>query len=109
MMETVRKLYRSELFRWLFSFACALALVAIAAKLSTLSYYDNDDLNIAWALAGYRTGTPSFAHPFINCLLGFIATYRIHIVNTESEEEDSIRWARYQFRLGPRGPFSQPC
>ena len=48
--------------------------MALAASLSTLSYYDNDDLNIAWALAGYRTGAPSFAHPFINCVMAAITS-----------------------------------
>lgn len=69
MGDAILKWYGSERFRWLFSLACALAIVGIAASLSTLSYYDNDDLNIAWALAGYRSGAPSFAHPFINCLM----------------------------------------
>ena len=72
--ETIRRLYQSELARWLFSLLCALALIALAASLSTLSYYDNDDLNIAWALAGYRSGTPSFAHPFINCIMAAITS-----------------------------------
>lgn len=72
--DTLQKWYGSERFRWLFSLLCALAIVGIAARLSTLTYYDNDDLNIAWALAGYRTGTPSFAHPFINCLMAFLTS-----------------------------------
>ncbi len=72
--DTINRLYRSELARWIFALICALALVALAARLSTLSFYDNDDLNIAWALAGYRTGTPSFAHPFINCVMAFITS-----------------------------------
>ena len=72
--DTLKKWYGSERFRWLFSLACALLIVGIAASLSTLTYYDNDDLNIAWALAGYRTGTPSFAHPFINCLMAILTS-----------------------------------
>lgn len=72
--ETISKWYGSERFRWLFSFVCALAIVGIAASLSTLSYYDNDDLNIAWALAGYRSGSPSFAHPFLNCLMAMLTS-----------------------------------
>ncbi|MEA4869842.1 MAG: hypothetical protein VB062_04285 [Christensenella sp.] len=72
--ESIHKLYRSERARWLFSLLAALALLGIAALLSTISYYDNDDLNIAWALAGYRTGTPSFAHPFINCLMAIVTS-----------------------------------
>lgn len=72
--ETINRLYRSELARWIFALICALALVALAASLSTLTFYDNDDLNIAWALAGYRTGTPSFAHPFINCIMAMITS-----------------------------------
>ena len=50
--NTIQKWYASERFRWLFSLLCALAIVGIAAWFSTLTYYDNDDLNIAWALAG---------------------------------------------------------
>jgi hypothetical protein len=72
--ETIKKWYGSELARWLFSFVCALLLVGIASRLSTLTFYDNDDLNIAWALAGYRSGSPSFAHPFINCLMAFLTS-----------------------------------
>ncbi|MCE5188953.1 MAG: hypothetical protein LLF75_07200 [Eubacteriales bacterium] len=72
--ELIRKGYGSERFRWLFSFLCVLAIIGIAAGLSTLTYYDNDDLNIAWALAGYRSGTPSFAHPFINCLTAILTS-----------------------------------
>ena len=72
--DTIQKLYQSERARWLISLLFALALVGVALLLSTISYYDNDDLNIAWALAGYRTGTPSFAHPFINCLMAIIAS-----------------------------------
>ena len=72
--NAIRKFYNSGSARWLFSFLCALALVALAALLSTLSYFDNDDLNIAWALAGYRTGVPSFAHPFINCVMAAITS-----------------------------------
>ena len=72
--DTIQKLYQSERARWLISVLFALALVGVAMLLSTISYYDNDDLNIAWALAGYRTGTPSFAHPFINCLMAIITS-----------------------------------
>jgi len=72
--DTIQKWYGSEWFRWLFSLACALLIVGVAASLSTLTFFDNDDLNIAWALAGYRTGTPSFAHPFINCLMAFLTS-----------------------------------
>jgi len=72
--ETIQKFYQSERARWLFSVFIALAIVGVAALLSTISYYDNDDLNIAWALAGYRTGTPSFAHPFINCLMAIVTS-----------------------------------
>lgn len=72
--ETFQKWYGSERFRWLFSLACALLIVGVAARLSTLTFFDNDDLNIAWALAGYRTGAPSFAHPFINCIMAFLAS-----------------------------------
>ena len=52
----------------------ALALTALMLALTLLSvqitFYDNDDTNIAFALAGYMTGEPYPAHPFINVLLG---------------------------------------
>ena len=71
---TIQKWYGNDRARWLFSLACALLLVGIASRLSTLTFYDNDDLNIAWALAGYRSGSPSFAHPFINCLMAIFTS-----------------------------------
>lgn len=72
--ETIKRWYGNDRARWLFSLVCAMLLVGIASRLSTLTFYDNDDLNIAWALAGYRSGTPSFAHPFINCLMAIFAS-----------------------------------
>jgi hypothetical protein len=70
----IRKGYGSEWFRWCFALAAALALIAFAALTTTITFYDNDDLNIAWALAGYRGGTPSFAHPFVNCITAWIVS-----------------------------------
>lgn len=70
----IKKGYGSERFRWCFAAFVALALIAFAAATRTITFYDNDDLNIAWALAGYRSGTPSFAHPFINCIMAIFVS-----------------------------------
>jgi hypothetical protein len=70
----IEKGYGSERCRWCFAFLAALALIAFAATTRTITFFDNDDLNIAWALAGYRGGTPSFAHPFINCIMAFFVS-----------------------------------
>ncbi len=60
---------KREALCWIFTIAIALALVAFAAATQTISYYDNDDFNIAWALSGNRSGAPSYSHPFVNILL----------------------------------------
>ncbi len=70
----IQKGYGSERFRWYFAFFAALVLIAFAAAMQTITFFDNDDLNVAWALAGYRSGTPSFGHPFINCIMAFIVS-----------------------------------
>lgn len=63
------RLYASEAGRWALGAAAALALYLLAVCVqSVITFYDNDDLNIAWALAGYRSGAPSFSHPFLNPL-----------------------------------------
>lgn len=70
----IKRGYASERFRWCFAFFAALALIAFAAATRTITFFDNDDLNVAWALAGYRSGSPSFAHPFINCITAFLVS-----------------------------------
>jgi len=70
----IKKGYGSERFRWCFAIFAALALIAFAAATRTITFYDNDDLNVAWALAGYRSGTPSFSHPFINCIMAIFVS-----------------------------------
>ncbi len=63
----LNRIYAGEAGRWLLGAAVAAALYLLAATLQpVITFYDNDDLNIAWALAGYRSGAPSFSHPFIN-------------------------------------------
>lgn len=66
----VNRIYGSEKGRWALSALLCVLLVLLSRLLQTPTFYDNDDLNIAWALAGYRSGTPSFSHPFINCITG---------------------------------------
>ncbi len=70
----IKKGYGSERFRWCFAVFAALALIAFAAATRTITFFDNDDLNVAWALAGYRSGTPSFSHPFINCVMAALVS-----------------------------------
>lgn len=70
----IRKLYQTEWARWAFAALVALFVLAFAAATTTITFYENDDLNIAWALAGYRSGTPSFSHPFVNCVTAFLVS-----------------------------------
>lgn len=57
----------SERGRWVAAVLAALLLYLVAFLLQpVITFYDNDDLNIAWALAGYRSGSPSYSHPFLN-------------------------------------------
>ncbi|MEG1524167.1 MAG: hypothetical protein RR475_03985 [Clostridia bacterium] len=61
--------------RWALAAVLAAAVLLFAALSCTISYYDNDDLNIAWALYGYRSGTPSFSHPFINFIMAGVVSF----------------------------------
>lgn len=65
--------------RALLALALSLALLLAACLIETPTYYENDDSNIAFALAGYRSGEPYPTHPFINCILGFAVSglYRL--------------------------------
>lgn len=67
--RSIRFLYRTRSGRALCSLAVTLLLLAVALLFSTVTYYENDDSNIAFALAGYCSGEPYPGHPFINCLL----------------------------------------
>lgn len=62
-----KRVLHGERGRWALAFAVSLAALALMRALQPVTFYDNDDLNICWALAGYRSGTPSFSHPFLNC------------------------------------------
>ena len=71
----LHRIYASEAGRWIAAAVLALALYLLAVVLQpVITFYDNDDLNIAWALAGYRSGLPSYAHPFINCITAFVVS-----------------------------------
>lgn len=68
MRQAMRRVFGGERGRWLIAALVSLAALACMRALQPATFYDNDDLNIAWALAGYRSGTPSFSHPFLNFL-----------------------------------------
>ncbi len=71
----LQQVYKTERGRWITGAVFAVLLYLLAVLLQpVITFYDNDDLNIAWALAGYRSGTPSFSHPFINCITAFIVS-----------------------------------
>ena len=55
--------------RKLLSFLLAAGFVLITFLLLYPCYLNNDDTNIAYALAGYRTGTPYPSHPFVHVAL----------------------------------------
>lgn len=65
------RLYRRPLGRLLFSLVMVGGVFLFAIWRVEPAYLMNDDTNISFALAGYRTGAPFAAHPFINILLGF--------------------------------------
>ena len=70
----VDRAYGRERGRWAAAFIFSLLLLLLMRALQPVTFYDNDDLNIAWALAGYRSGTPSFSHPFLNCITAAIVS-----------------------------------
>ena len=70
-MNTERRgfseLFRSPRRRKIISAILTLLLYALVWILQDrITFFDVDDRNVAWALAGYRGGSPSFAHPFLN-------------------------------------------
>ena len=60
---------RDRIRRWLFSAALSAALLAATLLVTKATYLNNDDTNILYVLAGYRTGAPYPAHRFVNILL----------------------------------------
>ena len=56
--------------RLLLAAILAVGLIALTHLMCNVSYLNNDDTNIFYALAGYRTGTPYPAHRFIHAALG---------------------------------------
>ena len=65
--------------RWLLAALFALGLVLLTNAVCNVSFLNNDDTNIMYALAGYRTGTPYPTHRFINVALGMAVSglYRL--------------------------------
>lgn len=51
------------------SFCLAAVFVLVTFLLLYPAYLNNDDTNISYALAGYRTGTPHPSHPFVHVAL----------------------------------------
>ena len=66
-LKTAERITGTPRARRLLSAVLALLLYALVWILQDrITFFDVDDRNIAWALAGYRSGSPSFAHPFLN-------------------------------------------
>lgn len=82
MKRFISGIYHTERGRILLALALAMMILLAALVSGRVSYYDCDDLNIAWALAGYRSGTPSFSHPFINCIMAAIVSGLYTLVPT---------------------------
>ena len=74
MKRLLNGIYHTERGRILFAFGASVLILMIVLVSGRVSYYDCDDLNIAWALAGYRSGSPSFSHPFINCIMAAVVS-----------------------------------
>ncbi len=55
---------------WLVGALVAAVCVVLTLAICKVSFLNNDDGNIMYALAGYRTGTPYPTHRFINVALG---------------------------------------
>ncbi len=73
--QTIGRLYGSPRGRAAFALVLAVLLLAAGGLVSGFTFYENDDTNIAFTLAGYFSGAPYPTHPFINCLLGFIVSF----------------------------------
>lgn len=67
--------YERPLRRFLVALLLALALFFGALCVATPTFYDNDDTNIASALAGDLSGTPYPAHPFLNPILSVAVSF----------------------------------
>lgn len=65
--------------RWLVAALFAAVCVLLTHLVYHATFLNNDDTNIMYALAGYRSGAPYPAHRFINVLLGLLISglYRL--------------------------------
>ena len=66
----IEALYAAPRGRWLLSALMAALCVVLTYAFFDVTFLNNDDTNIMYALAGYRTGAPYPTHRFINVLLG---------------------------------------
>lgn len=73
--QTIDRLYGSPAGRAAFALTLSVLLLAFGGLVSGFTFYENDDTNIAFTLAGYFSGAPYPTHPFINCLLGFAVSF----------------------------------
>lgn len=74
-LSALNRAYALPLGRGLIALALALALFFAAACITDVTFYHNDDTNIAFALSGCLSGEPYPSHPFINCILGNIVSF----------------------------------
>lgn len=82
MQTIVNRLHRAYGARggqWRLGLALACACMAGTLLFCNVTFLNNDDANILYALAGYRSGTPYPTHRFINVLLGLCISglYRV--------------------------------
>lgn len=70
MARGLKHAYASRGGRWLLAAMLACCCMGASLLLVRTTFLNNDDANIMYALAGYRTGTPYPTHRFIHVLLG---------------------------------------
>ncbi len=70
--DSLNRAYNRHGGRWLISAALAGVCMALTFALFKVTFLNNDDANILYALAGYRSGAPYPTHRFINVALGLL-------------------------------------
>lgn len=76
----LKKLTSTPVRRFFTCLLLGLCLFLAGCCLSTPTFYDNDDTNIAFALAGYLSGEPYPAHPFLNPILSAFVSFLYRIL-----------------------------
>ena len=79
--------------RWLLAALAAAVCMLLTHLLYNVTFLNNDDTNIMYALAGYRSGTPYPAHRFVNVLLGLCISFLYRVLPA------APWWAIYQLAM----------